>query len=49
MTKSPRAVAREALRRNDDGARRVLKREIGVLEAAHGEVQIVPFLLLDGD
>ena len=43
------AAERQALRRDDDRARRVLEREIGVLEVAHGEVQVVPFLLLRGD
>ena len=43
------AAERQALRRDDDGARRVLERQIGVLELAHGQVQVVPFLLLRGD
>ena len=43
------AAQRQSLRRDHDRARRVLEREIGVLEVAHGEVQVVPFLLLRGD
>ena len=43
------AAESQALRRDDDGRARVLESEIGVLEAAHGEVEVVPFLLLRGD
>src|SRR4029077_4405634 len=39
----------EALGRDHYRARRVLDGEINVLELAHGEVEVVPFLLLGSD
>ncbi len=43
------AAKRHALRGGDDGFGRVLDRQIHVLELAHGEMQLVPLLLLRGD
>ena len=43
------AAQRESLGRDHYRARRVLDCEIGVLKLAHGEVEVVPFLLLGGD
>ncbi len=40
------AAQRHALRRNDDGARRILQRQVDVLELPHGHVDLVPLLLL---
>src|SRR5579883_1085648 len=43
------AAEGHALRGDDDGLWRVLNGEVDVLELLHGEMQIVPFLLLRGD
>ena len=42
------AAQRHALRRDDDGFRRVLDRQIRILKLLHRQMQLIPLLLLRG-